>query len=266
MNSSECLCSFAIGDLNLLKQAIYLCRTCYGEESYNCCCSGCAFSCHSDHDVVFFMYGEAYCDCGKNSCELYTRSLPVAVELGFGQPPLKYLNYSKISESETNRTKIEPFSIHKIEGINKNSVISFKEQCMTVISNSKETFWVGINDEANCDFEFLAKLIFNYHTSSNGYNIKDDNSIDPTCTGAEWWIQAKYVTDDNENNLYIKKDNDSYNFNYIDSNNGNNNTDINDNYNNYNDNNNDDNDNNTDLNNSNNNSNDNNNNNTDFKK
>ena len=63
------VCTFAIGGKGLLHQAIYICRTCQGDEnksSSSCCCVGCADICHANHDVEYVAFGRSYCDCGES--------------------------------------------------------------------------------------------------------------------------------------------------------------------------------------------------------
>jgi hypothetical protein len=193
--SSEETCTFAISRNNLISQAIYICQTCTSGELNNiCCCSGCSKICHADHDVSFVAYGKAYCDCGCSGCLLFRQSLPLATNVvsHHHSNGLILQDDGRIGGTVECGLVISPFNVHKFNEafFNPMALQSLNRQCNTLVSLSKETFWLGDLDEPRCELEFLAKTIYNYHT----YSV-DKNMINREVSGLEWWIQLKSNAD-----------------------------------------------------------------------
>jgi len=76
-----------------------------------------------------------------------------------------------------------------------------REECMAIVCESKETFWVGADWEfssttaassdktkCRCQLEDLALMVFRYHAE---HARSDSSSSGSSVTGAEWWIQIK---------------------------------------------------------------------------
>lgn len=138
-------------------------------KSNECCCYGCSEACHAGHKVKMIAYGAAYCDCGQKGddhCKIIKQStakhsLPSAIQL-----------------------QSSPAPICSFHSINFNSIIVqdlLASQCRELVRHSKETFWLGRDDEPQCLLEHLARTIYKYHASSVGAE----------CLGAEWWVQVK---------------------------------------------------------------------------
>jgi E3 ubiquitin-protein ligase UBR7 len=49
-------------------QELFACMTCYKDKQVNSCiCLGCAFECHTDHDLVHLYFKRNLkCDCGNS--------------------------------------------------------------------------------------------------------------------------------------------------------------------------------------------------------
>lgn len=188
--------------------------------------------------VVMFLSG----DCGASKCELQqlTRARMLSAAKADGvvgnkeddESIARALQYH--GEDRTNLDIAEnriPFSVHEVVPLTISSANScdvfesLREECIAVLKQSKETFWVGsdwkysfddskfatdgkdeIRKQSLCQLEDFALMIFRYHTQS----LADSGvTIDPSTSGAEWWIQVKNVHDDSSTEDVQKETQDS---------------------------------------------------------
>jgi hypothetical protein len=162
-----------------VNQAIYICITCnelYGTEN-NCCCINCAEVCHKDHDVNFFTFGYAYCDCGATAtsqCRLRTNTSPT-----FTLDP-------QIFSLQINTKAFSPYMLQMNQSVDMNTL---HRNCEQLVSKTKETFWVGINDSPRCTFEYMALSVLLQHLSALPAGSCTPSVLD----GVEWWIQYKEI-------------------------------------------------------------------------
>jgi hypothetical protein len=214
MDSSEELhsCTYFVSGPHLVHQGIYKCITCESLETStnSCCCAGCAEFCHKDHDVEFLANGLAYCDCGSGFCVLYqnTQSKYRSM-LEFEQ---QYL-YAERPLSVCDRA-FEVFSLFHSD------IPAFcqgmTDHCSSVISHSKDTFWVGSDwnyknsdttPGARCELEELALFIYRSHVKRIEERLPVPLFINPKLSGAEWWIQIKNLDEpDSAIDLHYDKD------------------------------------------------------------
>lgn len=139
-SSSSALCTFALSNTNLVHQAIYLCQSCYG-ESGKCCCAACAVTCHDGHDVQFMAFGRAYCDCGCDGCMLARDSIAAAADVlsSSSQQSIALDAFGRIEEASGSNLIINDFSVTTLQFNN----LLVQNQCSQLVSESKETFWLG---------------------------------------------------------------------------------------------------------------------------
>lgn len=229
------LCSFALSKTELIYQSIYLCRTCQpqsngkkqnkdkrkskskdnGKNSYLCCCSGCAEVCHRGHDVAFFSYGKAYCDCGSSNCKLLAKTHVDAKDFLPPKPyklfsiPSNVLHTPTEKQNTTSSTQRQFIQAYHLEGLS-DSLDSLLDRANKLVAMSKDTFWLDSSAPARCGLEALALRILKHHCTST-LNIQDSVSNDQSelkrstdaiesdivsdsiveSIGAEWWVQVK---------------------------------------------------------------------------
>ena len=194
-------------------------------------------------------------DCGASSCQLQRQTLQRLIS---SSPKVNNDNGVKNDESIAKlfhylgeeRTYLDvqedrvPFSVHELFSLaissNPSDVYdALRRECIYLVKQSKETFWVGsdwkysFDDEHTdtdkkragkdsgerrqslCQLEDLALMIFHYHTKLLSNNSGKSGSIDMSRSGAEWWIQVKQnkKTDVGDGNLKDDGDNINKNIN-----------------------------------------------------
>ena len=186
----DVFCTFALTKSSLVYQGIYVCSTCSSKKkkSNECCCAGCADVCHAGHDVRLLAYGNSYCDCGAKGptkCSIIQRSIVTAEQL---MPSLQQQQQQQkeCGEPAAILPVIPLLTLHNLDLMSRQDFLV--EQCVTLVRQSKETFWLGNYDTPCCDFEQLAKSIAEYHWQRLGVNTASG--------GVEWWIQVKADADD----------------------------------------------------------------------
>jgi len=214
------VCTYCLSGDTLIHQEIFTCQTCSstGEVGeVKCFCAGCAATCHAEHDTQPIAFGQAYCDCGAAGCQLqqqtHARITSGAEDEEAVARALRYRGEERtaldIAEDRM------PFSVHEVvpmavSASPSNVFEKLRAECISVLKRSKDTFWVGgdwqysqHDDDSKtdnehsaagerkqslCQLEDFALMIFHYHTqtlASKGVEV------DPSCSGAEWWIQVK---------------------------------------------------------------------------
>lgn len=222
----EDVCSFCITGTTPRYQGIYRCITCIKarrkqslgtKDTASCICIGCSKICHRGHKVELVGYSNGFCDCGATGC-----NLRVDTSSKYSVP---------CTSTKSNFCLINdrlPFSAHQIGGmasrsvgdsnssdssLDLNAVFSgLREECMSIVCESKETFWVGAdwklsnedgssssgisNSKCRCQLEDLALMVFRYHTEHAQLTFSSSSSStvpmpSQTVAGAEWWIQIK---------------------------------------------------------------------------
>lgn len=175
-------CSFAFSGTNEINQAVYICKTCFPDNDSYGFCIGCANVCHEDHDVEFVVYDDFYCECGCNGCELCRNSVQYTQPSAF-LPELKSLEHD--------------FSAHRIDNLPVDSII---EQIVSLVGQSKDTFWISANDSPRCGLEDLAQQIGRYHIDRL-FKDKENYEQILSMAGFEWWMQMKQTpTEDSPSN------------------------------------------------------------------
>ena len=179
----ELFCTFALTGETLRHQAIYVCKTCttLGRSMKGeCCCEGCARTCHAGHKLEFVCFGAAYCDCGKageSKCKLIGASRVEAEKI---LPSRKAAPSSSSASSPA--ADAQPFCrVHLIDYPRGRDEV-LRQQCIELVRHSKETFWLARGDEPRCLLEQLAREILDYHCQ--GLPVTE-------AAGAEWWVQVK---------------------------------------------------------------------------
>jgi hypothetical protein len=211
-------CSFAATGANEFFQAIYVCRTCNpstNEELCLCICQACADACHAECAVDFIGMGRAYCDCDRlgSACHLRKESVQVAAArfgiiedsvngeaaaAAIAASPLACLvdNFKDAPSGYLQDAFVLP-------PLQDDDVVSTEliEQAQELVRHSKETFWLDANSsnhqiEDLCSLEQLAWNIFRRHSEVYLTNTSE------TCKlmGAEWWVQVKCITYNDEHN------------------------------------------------------------------
>jgi hypothetical protein len=201
-------CTFFVTGNALTHQGIFRCITCSeNSEENTCCCAGCSKHCHQDqgHEVEYLANGLAYCDCGSRDCGLLKSTY--ALDGKLLQPGEKFLCHPCTVEHDQRL----PFGRHDIVGTNPamGNIEAFlqlvADECVEIVSQNKETFWVGSDWQymssadskattaCSCILEELALSIFDYHVKhpSGALSEYRDMAFDPRSSGAEWWIQVK---------------------------------------------------------------------------
>lgn len=216
-------CTYFVSGDHLVHQAIFCCHTCsdQGKESTVsniCCCGGCAEVCHKGHEVEYLANNLAYCDCGQSGCQLYQSTKERhQTSLQVGE---EYLYGGEVPLSIADR----PFETHRFSDIGKEMLEFASNQCLEIVSQSKETFWVGCDwqyssaenqtNRMSCrvQLEELALYIFNYHLQLLQSRSPIDFKFNRSLSGAEWWIQVKDLVNPDINsssiNLHYDKDED----------------------------------------------------------
>lgn len=194
MSDEVSLCTFAIGDKNLIQQAIYACETC-GTNEDACCCAACSKICHNGHDVSFVAFGPAFCDCGHNGCSLIGPSMDAAAKLLQANNGQDYYKYGLLGNAKPGQ--VPSFNVQEICGLDALLTTSLQDQCAALVTKSKETFWLGMNDNPRCELEELAKIVFQRHIDC----VRESNlKINELNTGSEWWVQVRHNDNDNVKN------------------------------------------------------------------
>jgi len=176
----DVFCTFALTKTSLVYQGIYICTTCSSKKkkTNECCCAGCADVCHAGHDVRLLAYGNGYCDCGEkgpSKCSIIGRSMVTAVQL------MPSLHQESGDEPVAALPVIPLFTQHNMDLLSSQDFLV--EQCIALVRQSKETFWLGNDSTPRCALEQLAKSIGEYHWQRLGVNAASG--------GIEWWIQVK---------------------------------------------------------------------------
>lgn len=192
-------CSFAITGPKVWWQPIYVCRDCEDENEANlqlCLCEACADTCHNDHDVEYIGIGPSYCDCGTSGCCIIAdKSRDKAGELNVSG--LKY-------ELRHDEHSLEP-QTYKIPGLDDEGVCQrLIQQAVTLAEFPRDTFWIDTNyhdvQGGLCELEQLALDIFQRHASIRPHL---ENLV-----GAEWWVQVKDLSSDNNAAVDLHYDKD----------------------------------------------------------
>lgn len=181
-------CSFVATKTKPFSQGIYVCQTCNTTADNLCCCAGCATFCHAGHDVGFVAFGEAYCDCGAGQCSLFQRSIQDAVHANLPAS-------SEVIQGAMSLLRRELFSEFAVEHIDYSTAIT---QATTLVTLSKETFWLPATASPRCYLEELALGIgmaqLRHHLQSH---IPSEAAFQQALSlcGFEWWVQVKHATD-----------------------------------------------------------------------
>jgi hypothetical protein len=177
----------------MIYQAVYICETCQeqGLMAENaCCCAGCAETCHEGqgHEVSFLAFGRGYCDCGQSSsCRLCYSSKCHTEHILSNSMAIAQDLEARIQGTEESGLLIPPFTAHKLVDSPDSYIDRLEAASIAFVQESKETYWIGSQEQAINIFEEYALAIFRYHVhqlSSSSYN--------PYISGAEWWIQVKH--------------------------------------------------------------------------
>lgn len=191
------LCTFAISMSNGIQQEIYCCLTCGYDQLKLCCCAGCVETCHSGHEVEFVAFSEGFCDCGSQSCSLLAQTIE------------KYPQCSCCNITSSNEpcppieSLISPFSAHYLDSSSTSScdISSYlnrlQDDCISLVEQSKDTFWIDSTVKCKCVLEEFAIQIYNLHIADINRKIKEsgfDYEINETNSGAEWWVQVKDIS------------------------------------------------------------------------
>lgn len=152
------LCTYPLSGDRLVHQAIYVCNTCHGQNTGQCCCSGCAFSCHDGHDVQFMAFGRGYCDCGAAGCALAHGSVEAARAMLPDGVSIALDEKGRIEGTMQTGLAIAPVQ----EAFITAPWDMIAQQCAQVVSRSKDTFWLSASDMTapKCALEALAACIF----------------------------------------------------------------------------------------------------------
>jgi hypothetical protein len=204
-------CSFAAVGRTEAFQAIFVCRTCCGNELVGrCICSACADQCHRDHEVEYIGMGPCYCDCRDIGCKIVEESRAEAARLGISLSDTNCycktaalptpLSSGRENESTEESSYIrDVFRISILAEATMSSRLTF--QAKELVKHSRDTFWLdaatALDEGSLCDLELLAWRIFRQHMHhyrlENTTTATDDDGCG-RCMGAEWWVQVKQVS------------------------------------------------------------------------
>lgn len=224
------VCTFCVTGTNPMYQGIYQCITCNKatnkskssvknkskkaskNASNQCVCLGCSKQCHRGHKLEFIAYGKAYCDCGCNGCQLLSET---RIKCGVNASNSSVKDTQSSYKLKSNRY---PFGVHQIRpnmdklelgGEDDYLFDMLRKECMAIVTQSKETFWIGSDwkfshdqcgpedKRCRCLLEDLALMIFKYHTEKVEGGELDEGTAGigdvsyGNNTGLEWWIQIK---------------------------------------------------------------------------
>ena len=192
---SPLFCTFAVTSAQETYQAIYICKTCAGAKTGECCCEGCSRTCHKGHKLQFVCFGAAYCDCGKcgpEKCKIIAASrreaekiFPVVTSAKVGglvapsSHALKSILPPSYPICGVHRVVYPPGSGAGHEAL--------RDQCVELVKHSKETFWLAHGAMPRCLLEQLAADLYAFHCKDLGL---------AGTAGCEWWVQVKDASRD----------------------------------------------------------------------
>jgi len=171
-------CSHLLSGDRDLYQMVYVCETCYAGTN-QCCCVGCASTCHAGHDVNMVGYAPCYCDCGASGC-VHSSSARSTVRKG----------EAARASSTTGPTSAGPewplFQSHTFS--HTGFVAPAKRESLELVQRSKETFWLALDSAPRCALEELALAVLYAH----GGKVAAMGGA--AVAGVEWWVQVKDPT------------------------------------------------------------------------